>query len=110
MQWKFTPGIIILALMLFAAFPASSQVITDTIPQTTDSVPKVMDTVPESTDTVPPTSIDPQLLELTNARVPKEYTLGKIKITGTKYLDEQLLISISGLTPGDKLTIPGGDN
>ncbi len=110
MQWKFTPGIIILALMLFAAFPASSQVITDTIPQTTDSVPQVTDTVPESTDTLPPTSIDPELLELTNARVPKEYTLGKIKITGTKYLDEQLLISISGLTPGDKLTIPGGDN
>lgn len=110
MQWKFTPGIIILALMLFAAFPASSQVISDTIPQTTDSVPQVTDTIPESTDTVPPTSIDPQLLELTNARVPKEYTLGKIKITGTKYLDEQLLISISGLTPGDKLTIPGGDN
>ena len=113
MQWKFTPGIIILALMLFAAFPASSQVTTDTIPQTTDTVAPVTttDTIPPvtTTDTVP-TSIDPQLLELTNSKVPREYTLGKIKITGTKYLDEQLLISISGLTTGDKLTIPGGDN
>ena len=96
MQWKFTPGIIILALVFFAVSPADAQVNTDTLP-------------PAATDTVP-TSIDPQLLELSNSRNPREYTLGKIKITGTKYLDEQLLISISALNPGDKVTIPGGDN
>ena len=106
MQWKFTPGIIILAIVFFVVSPAVAQVNTDTI---TPSVKT--DTLPPSvtTDTLP-TSIDPQLLELTNTRVPKEYTLGKIKITGTKFLDEQLLISISGLNPGDKVTIPGGDN
>lgn len=120
MQWKFTPGITILALMMFAAFPASSQVTSDTIPAApadTVSVP-VTDTVPvpltdtasvSTTDTVP-TSIDPELLELTNTKVPKEYTIGKIKISGTKYLDEQLLISISGLSPGEKVNIPGADN
>jgi outer membrane protein insertion porin family len=95
MQWKFTSGITILALMCFAVFPASAQIPTDSLTTTTDTLP---------------TSIDPQLLELSNSRNPREYTLGKIKITGTKYLDEQLLISISGLTPGDKVTIPGGDN
>jgi outer membrane protein insertion porin family len=105
MQWKFTSGITILALMMFAMSSAFAQVPTDSITTTrTDTLPSQL-----STDTLP-TSIDPQLLELTNSRVPKEYTLGKIKITGTKYLDEQLLISISGLTPGDKITIPGGDN
>ena len=93
MQWKFTPGMIILAFVFFAVSPAKSQLPADTVTTTT------------STDTVPPTSIDPQLLELSNSRNPKEYTLGKIKIAGTKYLDEQLLISISGLTTGDKVTM-----
>ncbi|MBL7698572.1 MAG: outer membrane protein assembly factor, partial [Chitinophagaceae bacterium] len=84
--------------MLFAAFPAISQDTSDTIPPTESP----------SIDTVP-TSIDPELLELSTSKVPREYTLGKIRITGTKYLDEQLLVSISGLTTGSKVTIPGGD-
>jgi outer membrane protein insertion porin family len=41
---------------------------------------------------------------------PREYIIAGIKISGTKYLDEALLTSISGLTVGDKVTIPGGDN
>lgn len=106
MQWKFTPGIIILAFVVFAVSSANAQLPSDTIPNNNPDTIAVQ----PNTDTVPPTSIDPELLELSNSRVPKEYTLGKIKITGTKYLDEQLLISISGLTTGDKLTIPGGDN
>src|SRR6516162_8706887 len=62
------------------------------------------------TDTTKPVSIDPNLLALQNSKTPKEYTIAGIKITGTKYLDESLLISISGLTVGDKINIPGGDN
>src|SRR5687767_8334918 len=88
MQWKFTPGIFILAVIFCAVSTASAQVTNDTLP----------------------TSIDPQLIELSNSKVPKEYTISKIQITGTKYLDEQLLISISGLSIGDKVMIPGGDN
>lgn len=61
------------------------------------------------TDTVPD-SIDPDLLNILNSKVPKEYTLGGIKVTGTVRYDEQLLISISGLNVGDRLVIPGGDN
>jgi outer membrane protein insertion porin family len=60
-------------------------------------------------DTVPD-SVDPALMELINSNVPKEYTIGGIKVTGTKRYDEQLLISISGLNVGDKVMIPGGDN
>ena len=63
----------------------------------------------DKTDTLPD-SIDPELLNLMNTKVPKEYTLGGIKVTGTKRYDEQLLLSISGLSVGDKLLIPGGDN
>ncbi len=62
------------------------------------------------TDTTHPVSIDPELLALANAKTPKEYTIAGIKIVGTKFLDESLLVSISGLTIGDKVVIPGGDN
>src|SRR5476651_884883 len=62
------------------------------------------------TDSTHPVSVDPELLALENAKTPKEYTIAGLKITGTKYLDESLLISVSGLSIGDKIMIPGGDN
>ncbi|HVM87199.1 MAG TPA: POTRA domain-containing protein [Puia sp.] len=62
------------------------------------------------TDTTHPVSVDPELLALSNSKTPKEYIIAGIKVTGTKYLDESLLVSISGLTVGDKIVIPGGDN
>jgi outer membrane protein insertion porin family len=77
-----------------------------TKPHTTDSLhPNVSDTTPAGI------SVDPALVELASGKTPpREYTIAGIKITGTKYLDESLLMSISGLTVGDKVTIPGGDN
>src|ERR1700730_3056046 len=57
-----------------------------------------------------PVAIDPLLEELAKATVPHEYTIAGITVTGTKYLDQQLLISISALSVGDKVMIPGGDN
>ncbi len=62
------------------------------------------------TDTTHPASVDPELLALYNSKTSKEYTIAGIKITGTKYLDESLLTSISALNVGDKVVIPGGDN
>lgn len=56
-----------------------------------------------------PTSVDPALLELQNARVPKEYTIEFIKITGVTTLDSAIVRSISGIQVGDKVMIPGGD-
>ncbi|MBK5285824.1 MAG: outer membrane protein assembly factor BamA [Bacteroidia bacterium] len=38
---------------------------------------------------------------------PKDYEIGGIVITGTKFLDNNVLINISGLTVGDTLAIPG---
>ncbi len=38
---------------------------------------------------------------------PKEYTIGGISVSGIKYLDNNVLIMISGLTVGDKVKIPG---
>jgi outer membrane protein insertion porin family len=62
------------------------------------------------TDTTHPISVDPELLALENLKTPKEYVIAGIKITGSKFLDESLLISVSGLSIGDKVMIPGGDN
>src|SRR5882757_2672582 len=74
---------------------------------------QVTDTTQKVTDTIihPGVSVDPELINLTNPKnPPREYIIAGIKISGTKYLDESLLTSISGLTVGDKVTIPGGDN
>jgi outer membrane protein insertion porin family len=87
MLWKFTPSVYLLTLsLLFTVFTQA----------------QVSDTLP--------TSLDPALLEISTSKVPKEYIIAGIKVTGTKHLDEQLLISISGITVGDKVVIPGGDN
>src|SRR5690606_34306931 len=59
-------------------------------------------------DTVP-TSIDPELEALPHQRIPKEYTIAGIKVTGTQRYDEQLILSIIGLNVGSKVNIPGGD-
>jgi len=56
-----------------------------------------------------PTSVDPELLNLQNARVPREYTIASIQITGVVTLDTAIVRSISGLQVGDKVMIPGGD-
>src|SRR5258706_7268206 len=64
----------------------------------------------ETTDTTKPTSVDPRLLEWENAKGPKEYTISHIAISGIKYLDTSIVLSISGLQVGDKITHPGGNN
>ncbi|MCF8297856.1 MAG: outer membrane protein assembly factor BamA [Saprospiraceae bacterium] len=38
---------------------------------------------------------------------PKEYEIGGITVSGIKYLDNNVLIMLSGLTVGDKIKIPG---
>ena len=85
---------------------------TDSLKTVSDTThPSVTDSIKATTDTTHPLSVDPELLILTNPKTPpREYTIAGIKIAGTKYLDESLLTSISGLTVGDKVTIPGGDN
>ncbi len=55
------------------------------------------------------TSVNPALQEIFNSRVPKEYTIAGISVTGSKAFDQNLIISISGLAVGDKVQIPGTD-
>src|SRR5437868_4981481 len=64
----------------------------------------------QETDTTKPTSVDPKLLEWEDAKNAKEYTISHITITGIKYLDTSIVLSISGLQVGDKIMHPGGNN
>jgi outer membrane protein insertion porin family len=59
-------------------------------------------------DTTRPTSVDPNLLGVGEGR-PKEYTIQSIRVTGLMQLDSTVVLSISGLQPGDKVMIPGSD-
>lgn len=38
---------------------------------------------------------------------PKEYEIGGVTVSGTRYLDNGALITLSGLTVGDKIKVPG---
>ncbi len=60
-------------------------------------------------DTTRPTSVDPKLLEWVNAKIPKEYTIASVEITGVKHLDTAIVASITDLQPGDKFMHPGSD-
>jgi outer membrane protein insertion porin family len=59
-------------------------------------------------DTVP-SSVNVELENIFNAKSPKEYTIGAIKVTGTQSYDANLIVSISGLSIGDKIMLPGSD-
>ncbi len=60
-------------------------------------------------DTSKPVSINPELVDIFNAKAPKEYILGGITVSGNKGFDANLIISISGLAVGDKVQLPGSD-
>jgi len=55
------------------------------------------------------TSIDADLINLFNQKTPKKYKISGITVTGNRFFDENLLISIANLSVGDEITIPGGD-
>src|SRR6266508_467678 len=60
-------------------------------------------------DTTKPTSVDPNLLALENAKIPKEYIIAGIALTGVHFLDTSIVLSIANIQMGDKALIPGGD-
>jgi outer membrane protein insertion porin family len=73
--------------------------------------PTAKDTTrPIVADTSRPTAVDPELEAILTSKTPKEFVIAGITVSGTKYRDESLLLSISGLSVGDKLVLPGGDN
>ena len=61
-------------------------------------------------DTLPGASVDPELLAIFDSKIPKKYTIADIKVTGNVKFDAAIVISVSGLSVGDEVTLPGGDN
>ena len=55
------------------------------------------------------TSIDADLMNLYNQKTPKKYKVASVKVSGNKFFDESLLLSIAGINVGDEISIPGGD-
>jgi outer membrane protein insertion porin family len=62
---------------------------------------------PDTTDQ--PNSIDVNLENLFSQKVPQRYKVANIIVTGNKYFDQALLISIANINVGDEIVIPGGD-
>jgi outer membrane protein insertion porin family len=56
------------------------------------------------------TSVDPELEAIFTQKVPKEYVIASVSVTGNKFFDNTLLMSVANLNVGDKITLPGGDN
>lgn len=52
---------------------------------------------------------DDESLKTADYGVPKEYEIAAISVTGTRFLDKEVLISISGLRRGAKINMPGED-
>jgi outer membrane protein insertion porin family len=55
------------------------------------------------------TSIDPELEGIFTQKIPKEYEIGSVMVTGNSFFDNNLLISIANITVGDKVRLPGDD-
>jgi outer membrane protein insertion porin family len=82
---------------------------TATIAYTQVSYPSKSDTTINPADTTI-TSLNPELLNIFNQKNPQKYKVAGITVTGNKYFDQSLLISVSGLNVGDEITLPGADN
>ncbi|HEY5369674.1 MAG TPA: POTRA domain-containing protein [Hanamia sp.] len=95
----------LVAIAISATTIASAQIVQDSIGHIkNDSLPLSLGS---DKDTVP-SSVNVELENIFNTKTPKQYTLSHITVTGTTF-DANLIISISGLAIGDKLTLPGSD-
>ena len=84
----------------------------DTLPLSTkDTIPVVKpdSVLPVNQDTVPLASVDPELMAILDAKIPKKYIIQDIKVTGARVFDPAIVISVSGLAIGEEITLPGGD-
>lgn len=56
------------------------------------------------------TSVDPELEQIFTQKIPKEYVIASVKVSGNKFFDNTLLMSVANLNVGDKLMLPGAEN
>ncbi len=113
---KFYKILFLVVLAITALTNAFSQDVTDssTVLSPADTTITPAFSQPISTtpleDTVPVSSVNVGLEGIMDSKAPTQYSISNIKVTGTQSFDPNLIISISGLAVGDKVTLPGGDN
>jgi len=79
------------------------------VAQQQDSIPQAQ--VIKTSDTIPSgASVDPELLAIMDAKLPKKYIIADVKVKGNRIFDPAIVVSVSGLSIGDEVTLPGGDN
>ncbi|MEO8962754.1 MAG: POTRA domain-containing protein [Ginsengibacter sp.] len=96
--------LLLMAIAVTTRTISSAQVIQDSTKKNLDSIPAAS----INNDTIP-TSVNVELENIFNSKTPKQYILSQITVTGTTF-DPNLIISISGLTVGSKITLPGSDD
>ncbi len=57
----------------------------------------------------PVTGVDPELENLYNQPTSREYIIDSVIISGNKYFDNNLLLSVAGLNKGSRVNIPTGE-
>lgn len=57
-----------------------------------------------------PASIDVNLENIFNQKTPRRYKVTNVAVTGNRYFDAALLVSIANINVNDEILIPGGDN
>jgi outer membrane protein insertion porin family len=59
--------------------------------------------------TLPPDTIDYAQLPVMDYSDPKEYTIADVTVSGIEFIQKEVLISLSGLKPGNTITLPGDE-
>ena len=99
------------ALQILLAGFAAHHAFAQQIPLPDSSVVPTDSAAASFADTTEPvTSVDADLMNIYNQRTPKKYKIDSITVSGNRYFDQALLVSISTLTVGEEVVIPGGDN
>src|SRR4030095_9821177 len=93
-----------LITLLFSVLIVHAQ--EDSTKRAPDTTRRSSDTTEHNSDTTRPTSVDPNLMALENAKIAKEYTIAGIKLTGAHYLDTSIVLSIASIQVGDKVLYP----
>ena len=97
----------LIAISFTARNTVYAQLAKDSLPQENENKDSVS-LIPAKRDTIP-SSVNVELENIFKAKAPKQYTISHIAVTGTTF-DPNLIISISGLTVGSKIILPGGDD
>jgi outer membrane protein insertion porin family len=97
----------LIAISFTARNTVYAQLAKDSLPRENENKESVS-SIPAERDTIP-SSVNVELENIFKAKVPKQYTISHIAVTGTTF-DPNLIISISGLTVGSKVILPGSDD